>query len=144
MAKIGVTWLEPERDSGKTTFNAVRELMCDRSEDLPAGSVVLAKWKSSGRSYRARLPPKTPESEDCDELEIPTTSPLSDSEDDIPPITRRDVGIHSTNACSDSCKERMESLHNIVGELKDEVNVLKSELLAIKHGQVLYCSWVHI
>ncbi|KAJ8018626.1 hypothetical protein HOLleu_43289 [Holothuria leucospilota] len=55
MAKIGVQWLEPERDYGKTTFVLKKDIVCDRSRDHAAGSEVKAKWRSSGRTYKVRL-----------------------------------------------------------------------------------------
>ncbi|XP_071831807.1 uncharacterized protein [Apostichopus japonicus] len=55
MAKIGVRWLEPERDVGKLTFVKLTDLICDRSKDLPSGTVVKAKWRSTGRVYKATL-----------------------------------------------------------------------------------------
>ncbi|PIK44403.1 hypothetical protein BSL78_18727 [Apostichopus japonicus] len=55
MAEIGVRWLEPERDVGKRTFVKLTDLICDRSKDLPSGTVVKAKWRSTGRVYKATL-----------------------------------------------------------------------------------------
>lgn len=57
MAKIGVQWLEPEREYGKTTFVLKKDIVCDRSRDHAAGSEVKAKWSSSGRTYKDRFLP---------------------------------------------------------------------------------------
>ncbi|KAJ8049817.1 hypothetical protein HOLleu_02731 [Holothuria leucospilota] len=55
MEKVGIRWLEPDTHIGKTSFVQLKNVSWNISKDMPAGTVVKARWKSTNKAYRAVL-----------------------------------------------------------------------------------------
>lgn len=139
MAKIGVRWLEPERDVGKTTFVNVKDLICDRSKNLPAGSIVEARWKSSGRIYRAallsNLMAKSTKKQKPDiyrpvvtEVSKGNPESTSDSDDDVP------LALHTHGHDEHIKVAEMPELREQVNALQEKVSILAEDMKIMKEN----------